>query len=74
VSWEISAAWKPDAREQYASEVDVRFVADSAGSTRVELEHRDFERMGVADGESMRNGVDGGWPGLLELFAKEVQS
>jgi hypothetical protein len=44
VSWEISAAWKPDARAEFASEGDVRFAADSAGCTRVEVEHRDFER------------------------------
>jgi hypothetical protein len=72
VSWEISAAWKPDARVALASEVEVRFVAESAGSTRVEIEHRNFERMGLPDGETMRKGVDGGWPGLLELFAKEI--
>jgi hypothetical protein len=72
VSWEISAQWKPDARAALASEVEVRFVAETAGGTRVELEHRNFERMGVPDGETMRNGVDGGWPGLLELFAREV--
>jgi uncharacterized protein YndB with AHSA1/START domain len=72
MSWEISANWKPDSRVQFASEVEVRFVADGAGRTRVELEHRNFERMGAAAGEKMRNGVDGGWPGLLELFAKEA--
>ncbi len=74
VSWEVSAQWKPDARVALASEVEVRFVADAAGGTRVELEHRNFERMGVADGETMRKGVDGGWPGLLELFAKQVSA
>lgn len=72
VSWEISAAWKPDARAAFASEVDVRFVAEAADRTRVELEHRNFERMGAADGEKMRNSVDGGWPTILELFVKEV--
>jgi hypothetical protein len=30
--------------------------------------------MGAESGESMRNSVDGGWPGMLELFAKEVSS
>jgi uncharacterized protein YndB with AHSA1/START domain len=70
VSWEISAQWKPDPRASFASEVEVRFMADTAGRTRVELEHRNFERMGAAAGETMRNGVDGGWPTLLELFAK----
>jgi uncharacterized protein YndB with AHSA1/START domain len=72
VSWEINSKWKPDTRVALASEVDVRFVAQADGSTRVELEHRDFERMGAAEGETMRAGVDGGWPGMLELFAKEV--
>ncbi len=72
VGWEISTRWKPDARVELASEVEVRFVAEGSGSTRVELEHRNFERMGAADGETMRKGVDGGWPGLLELFAAEA--
>jgi uncharacterized protein YndB with AHSA1/START domain len=74
VSWEISSTWKPDSRVAMASEVDVRFVPDAQGSTRVELEHRDFERMGAAEGEAMRGGVDKGWPGMLELFAKEAGS
>jgi uncharacterized protein YndB with AHSA1/START domain len=72
VGWEISARWKPDARVELASEVEVRFIAEGSGRTRVELEHRNFERMGAADGETMRKGVDGGWPGLLELFAAEA--
>jgi Activator of Hsp90 ATPase homolog 1-like protein len=69
VSWEISADWKPDSRAQFASEVDVRFIQEPNGHTRIELEHRDFERMG-APGEKMRNEVDGGWPAILELFAE----
>ena len=69
VSWEISADWKPDARAAFASEVEVRFLAEEAGRTRVELEHRNFERMGAAAGETMRKAVDGGWPMLLGLFA-----
>ena len=72
VTWEINAAWKPDARPQLTSEVEVRFVDLGSGMTRVELEHRGFERMGPADGEKMRNEVDGGWPSLLETFAKAV--
>jgi uncharacterized protein YndB with AHSA1/START domain len=72
VSWEISANWKPDPRVAFTSEVEVRFVPDVQGRTRVELEHRNFERMGEPDGDTMRKGVDGGWPTLLELFAKAV--
>jgi Activator of Hsp90 ATPase homolog 1-like protein len=74
VAWEISAEWKPDARAAFASEVEVRFLAEDAGRTRVELEHRNFERMGAAEGASMRNSVDNGWPTLLELFAKAVSA
>jgi uncharacterized protein YndB with AHSA1/START domain len=71
VGWEINAQWKPDARVALSSEVEVRFLAEGT-VTRVELEHRNFERMGAADGETMRNNVNGGWPALLELFAKEA--
>ena len=70
VSWEISADWKPDSRAAFASEVDVQFMADGAGRTRVELEHRNFERMGPEAGHKMRNSVDGGWPAILEIYAR----
>ena len=69
VGWEINAQWKPDARAAFASEVEVRFLGEGSGPTRVELEHRNFERMGGADGETMRNAVNGGWPALLEHYA-----
>jgi uncharacterized protein YndB with AHSA1/START domain len=72
VSWEITSAWKPEPRVAFASEVEVRFVADAEGSTRVELEHRKFECMGAAEGETMRKAVDNGWVGMLGLFAKDV--
>ena len=72
VSWEISAEWKPDARPAVSSEVEVRFTAEAGGRTRVDLEHRNFERMGGAAGEKMRKDVDGGWPHLLELYAQHA--
>jgi len=72
VTWEISAEWKSDPRVAFASEVDVQFLPEAGGRTRVELEHRHFERMGDVAGETMRKGVDGGWPSLLDLFANEV--
>jgi hypothetical protein len=73
VSWEINAAWKPDARVAYASEVEVQFRAEGAAATRVDLEHRNFERMGPEPGATMRSQVDGGWPALLELFASAAK-
>lgn len=70
-SWEVSADWKSDS--SVASEVEVRFVAEGPRTTRVELEHRNFEALGREGGEKMRGGVDGGWPGLLELFKKRAE-
>ena len=72
VSWEISAEWKPDARSAVSSEVEVRFTAEAGGRTRVDLEHRNFERMGAVAGEKMRKDVDGGWPHLLDLYAQHA--
>ena len=71
VSWEVSAEWKPDPRPAVSSEIEVRFSSEPGGRTLVELEHRNFERMGTS-GEKMRKGVDGGWPHLLDLYAKEA--
>ena len=67
VGWEISGDWKPEPRVALASEVEVRFIAEAPGRTRVELEHRDFDRM-EKGAEQMRNGVDNGWPGILEQY------
>lgn len=70
-SWEVSANWKPD--PSVASEVEITFIAEGARTTRVELEHRNFEALGQVDGAKMRGSVDGGWPGLLELFKKQAE-
>ena len=69
--WQINAKWKPDVTMK--SEVDVRFTADGPNATHVELVHHKFESMGAEAGASMRNDVDGGWPGLIERFAKEAE-
>lgn len=71
-SWEISAQWKPD--PTVASEVEVRFIAESPTRTRVELEHRKFEALGKEGGEAMRGAVNGGWPGLLDLFKTAAEA
>ena len=72
ISWNINAHWKPD--PAIGSEVEVRFVAEGPKMTVVELEHRKFEVMGAEAGASMRKDVDGGWPGMLELFRKEAEA
>lgn len=72
MTWDINSRWKADT--SVSSEVEVRFVPEGANATRVELEHRKFERMGAEAGESMRKDVDRGWPGLLEMFKRHAET
>jgi uncharacterized protein YndB with AHSA1/START domain len=72
MTWDINSQWKPDTT--VGSEVEVRFIAESAGVTRVELEHRRFEQMGAEGGTKMRGDVDRGWPGMLERFRAHLES
>ena len=50
------------------------FSRQADGTTRVDLEHRHFERHG-AGGSAMRAGVESpdGWGSLLELFAGRAE-
>ncbi|MDW3845795.1 SRPBCC family protein [Micromonospora sp. BRA006-A] len=69
-SWDISPAWQLEQDLENASEVEVRFVAETPQRTRVELEHRNLDRHGPG-WESVRDGVghDEGWPLYLARFA-----
>jgi uncharacterized protein YndB with AHSA1/START domain len=70
-SWDISPQWQIETDHQKNSEVEVRFVSETADRTRVELEHRNLDRHG-AGWESERDGVggEGGWPLYLQRFAE----
>lgn len=68
LAWQITHEWGYNPDPAQASEVEVRFTGVEGGGTRVDLEHRYFERMGP-NGASMRASVDSGWPKLLALFA-----
>ena len=73
-SWDISPHWQVETDPERASEVEVRFIAESPDRTRVELEHRHLDRHG--DGwEGMREGVGGdqGWPLYLDRFRASAQ-
>jgi hypothetical protein len=74
MAWQITHEWgyQPDVAK--SSEVEVRFTPLDDGTTRVDLEHRNFERMGPG-GSTMAVGVggEGGWGTLLTEFAARVE-
>jgi uncharacterized protein YndB with AHSA1/START domain len=69
-TWQISPQRVPQPDPARASVVEVRFSAEGEAATRVELDHRDFERHGEG-AESYRAAMDSpqGWPLLLKRFA-----
>jgi uncharacterized protein YndB with AHSA1/START domain len=73
MAWLINANWQHEPDVSRTSEVEIRFTAQADGTTRVDLEHRNFERMGES-GNNMRMMVDapGGWGGILQLYGDHV--
>ena len=67
LAWQINAEWQFD--PELVTEVEVKFIAESADTTRVELEHRHLERIGEK-AVAARDAVDspGGWGAILGSF------
>jgi len=72
-SWDISLAWQIETDPAKTSEIEVRFIPETEGRTRVELEHRHLERHGEG-WERMRDAVGspGGWRRGLVAFAEQA--
>lgn len=68
LAWQIDGQWRFNG--DLVTEVEVRFIADGEHATRVELEHRNIDRLGD-QAEAIRKAIDSpeGWQGLLERFA-----
>jgi uncharacterized protein YndB with AHSA1/START domain len=69
-SWDIGPTWQLETDPDNASEVEINFLAETSGRTRVELEHRAIDRHGPG-WESVADGVgnDQGWPLYLRRYA-----
>jgi uncharacterized protein YndB with AHSA1/START domain len=73
LAWHLDGEWRYDPDPAHASEVEVRFIAEGDDSTRVELEHRGFERHGEG-AAAVRGGVDspGGWDFCLSAYVTSL--
>jgi uncharacterized protein YndB with AHSA1/START domain len=76
--WGHVVAWEPPARivlaweiTEPATELELRFAAEADG-TRLELEHRGWERLAEAGGEK-RSGYDQGWDVVLGRYVDAVR-
>jgi uncharacterized protein YndB with AHSA1/START domain len=69
-SWDIGPDWQIVADPDNASEVEVRFVAETPQRTRLELEHRNIDRHGPG-WQAVRDSIatDQGWPLYLDRYA-----
>jgi uncharacterized protein YndB with AHSA1/START domain len=73
ISWDISPQWQIEPDPEKTSEVEVRFVSEAPGRTRVELEHRNLDRHGPGwEPERDAVGGEGGWPLYLRRFAERL--
>jgi uncharacterized protein YndB with AHSA1/START domain len=71
LAWQITADWKYD--PEFITEVEVTFTSEGPKKTRVDLEHRNLARYGVA-AEATRAMFDSpnAWERTLSEFAKAV--
>jgi uncharacterized protein YndB with AHSA1/START domain len=73
-AWEpgrrLVMAWKPNTTNNPSTEVEVTFVADEGGGTRVDLEHRMWELLGPDLGREARAQYASGWPLVFERFGR----
>jgi uncharacterized protein YndB with AHSA1/START domain len=67
-TWQIGPDRVPQPDPAKASEVEVLFHPEGEARTRVELEHRGFERHGEA-GAGYREALEAGWDQLLARYA-----
>jgi uncharacterized protein YndB with AHSA1/START domain len=77
VAWEppsrLVLSWSTNPERSATTEVEVRFTALEADHTRVELEHRGWERLGDLAAE-IRDNYREGWPGVLDSFASTAMA
>jgi uncharacterized protein YndB with AHSA1/START domain len=74
LSWHLGPDWKFNPDVAHASEVEIRFTAESPSATLVELTHSGFERHGAGYEQlvATMNGP-GAWDTTLAEYAKATE-
>lgn len=71
--WQVGPHREPVPDPERAGEVEIRFHAEGPARTRVEVEHREFDRYGPEGAEyAVALDAPEGWPYLLKRFADAV--
>jgi uncharacterized protein YndB with AHSA1/START domain len=72
MTWQLDGHWEYDPDPEHATEVEVRFTPDGAG-TRVDVVHSKLDRIGHSAELIEGVGQDGGWRGVLRRFGDVVE-
>jgi uncharacterized protein YndB with AHSA1/START domain len=74
VTWQVGPSWVYEPDPAKASEIEVRFLAESQQRTRIEFEHRHLERY-AEQAEHMRAILDapGGAAGVLRAYVAGLE-
>ena len=74
IAWQITHQWGYEPELAKSSEVEVRFTPQGTQTTRIDLEHRYFNRHGPG-AAAMRTAVGSanGWGDLLTLFVARIE-
>ena len=74
LAWQINVDWKYEPDLAKSTEVEVCFFPEPDGTTRVELKHKHFERLGGGPGvEKVRSMLERGWVGTMQLFGARAE-
>jgi uncharacterized protein YndB with AHSA1/START domain len=75
VGWHLQDDWRFDPDPANATEYEVRFIAEGERRTRVELEHRGFERWGERAAEMRAMFLEpNAWALVLDHYAKAASA
>lgn len=73
LAWQLNGRWEYD--PSVVTEVEVTFTEEGGSRTRVDLHHRNLDRMGEAAASARASfESDEGWGGLLRRFAEYAEA